>query len=216
MSEEPAKDAARPRLIRCPDGHVFDASAAACPICGAAATTAAPDPPPARVDPAPRPGKALFAFAVGAALLLLLTVFVVFRGAPPDVERTPPPVIEAARAPGDAIDVPAEKSAPPPADNVETVAAPAAKVERWRTMMVIAGRSYECVNETTPDGRYRLGAGCPPPFAGETGLTIVNADGSWSSRSDAGRTDAGTIEALDADRFIAHTKGGPILWERVK
>jgi hypothetical protein len=155
---------------------VFDAAAAACPVCGAAAAAPAPDPAPVRVDPAPRPRNALFALAVGAALLLLLTVFVVFRGAPPDVERTPPPVIEAARAPGDAIDVPAEKSAPPPADNVETVAAPDAKVERWRTVMVIA----------------------------------------WSSRSDAGRTDAGTIEALDADRFIAHTKGGPILWERVK
>lgn len=218
MSTETPNGAARQRLIRCPDGHVFDAAAAACPVCGAAATGAAADPAAPRIVPEPRPRKALFMLAAGAALLLLLTVFVVFRGAPKgdDAPGSLPPVKEAAKAPGEAIDFPAAKKASPPTDNVEAVAAPAAKVERWRTVMVIAGRSYDCINETTPDGRYRLGPGCPPPFAGETGVTIVKADGSWSSRSDAGRTDAGTIEALDADRFIAHTAGGPILWERVK
>jgi hypothetical protein len=92
----------------------------------------------------------------------------------------------------------------------------ASAAERWQTTRVIGGRNYVCENLVQPDGRYQLGDGCPPPFAGETGKTTVNADGSWTSRSDAGRSDAGTIEAVNEDKFIAHTRGGPVVWIRVK
>ncbi len=224
MSDEPNAEAARQRLTRCLEGHVFDAAAHSnCPICSARPAhrdNADGQPaPPKRNDPAPQPvwlGRTVIA---GGAVVIVLMIIVGLRGVfqsetgkPAKVvaENTRPPI--AAR----------KDTAPVAPDAKEPVAEPQKytgalprTVERWRTVMVIGGRSYDCVNETTPDGRYRLGDGCPPPFNGETGVTVVNADGSWTSRSDAGRTDAGTIQFIDADHFIAHTRGGPVVWERV-
>lgn len=186
-------DEARKKMQRCPQGHIFNAAAhAACPICGATA----PD-PVKRDAPAPQPSWLRPAILVGGAIIAVLTTILLLRGAPPV---------------GANVKVEKAKAVIAAKDEDRPAAQPTS--ERWRTVMVIGGRRYECVNETEPDGRYRLGAGCPPPFAGETGMTTVNADGEWTSRSDAGRIDSGTIEILDNDHIIAHTRGGPVVWER--
>lgn len=192
--------APRRRMTRCPEGHIFDGAAHdACPSCGArpAAAQAEPVPQPKPVEPppapapSPQPGWLRPALIGAGALVLALIVALMFRGATPSA--------------------PSQIAAKPEEHSTGGLA-----VERWRTVMVIGGRSYDCINETTSDGRYRLGDGCPAPFAGETGQTTVNADGTWSSRSDAGRTDSGRIEVISEDKFIAHTRGGPVVWERVK
>lgn len=218
MSDAPEN--VRRRMTRCPEGHVFDLAAhAACPTC-AAAPAAGPD-AETRTDrrrevPTPPPPAWLRPLLIaGAGVVAALIALVVLRGAPKPSRQTPPAIIAAPQTPAQP-----SPATPAPTQTQTQTQTPAQTqtrpVERWKTVLVIAGRTYECVNETAPDGRYRLGAGCPPPIAGETGVTVVNPDGTWTSRSDAGRTDSGTIEALGADRFIAHTRGGPILWERVK
>lgn len=90
------------------------------------------------------------------------------------------------------------------------------EAERWQAILRIGGHKYVCVNVTQPDGRYRLGRGCPPPVAGETGQTTIGADGTWAIRADSGRVDHGTIEWIDADTFIAHSATGSVRWKRVK
>ncbi len=201
MSDSPEMENVRRRMTRCAEGHVFDArSHRACPTCGASPAGTGDQPAPIkRDDPWSPPSWLRPALIAGAAIVAMLTILVFMRGAPKSSPQSPPEAVAA------------KETAPN-----STAPAPAPAAERWRTRMVVGGRSYDCVNETTLDGRYRLGEGCPPPVAGETGVTTVNADGSWSSRSDAGRIDSGTIEVLDADRFIAHTRAGPILWERSK
>jgi hypothetical protein len=111
--------------------------------------------------------------------------------------------------------LPSNKVEPPKSEKSNGL--PAGEVQRWQTVLNIGGHTYICVNMTQPDGRYRLGDGCPPPLAGETGHTTVNADGTWSIRSDSGRVDHGTIETINPDEFIAHSAtGASVLWTRVK
>ena len=78
------------------------------------------------------------------------------------------------------------------------------------------GRKYVCVNVTQPNGRYQLGDGCPPPLAGETGQTTMKPDGSWTTQSDSGRFDHGTIEMINPHTFIAYSSAGAVLWTRVR
>lgn len=224
MNDKPIGEDARQRLTRCLEGHVFDAAAHSdCPVCSARPARGddadGRSTPPKRDEPAPQPAWLARTLIAGGAVVIVLMIIVGLRGAlqPDPVDQ----VAVVAESPDPPVGARIE---PPPAtqEEKEPFAAPDESaplqpraVERWRTVMLIGGRSYSCVNETTPDGRYRLGDGCPPPFNGETGVTIVKSDGSWTSRSDAGRTDAGTIEFIDADHFIAHTRGGPVVWERV-
>ncbi len=104
----------------------------------------------------------------------------------------------------------------PPAHASAKKGAERSGVQRWETILRIHGRKYVCVDMTQPNGRYRLGDGCPPPLAGETGQTIIKPDGSWRTYADSGRTDHGTIEVINPDLFIAHSTVGAVLWRRVE
>jgi len=92
---------------------------------------------------------------------------------------------------------------------------PAAAVERWLTTIQVDGRSYTCVNETQPNGRYRMSDGCPAPLAGETGWGEITPDGAWRMRADNGRVDFGTLEVRDADHIVVHSTGGTSEWVRL-
>ena len=208
MSDSNGREQVRRKMTRCPEGHIFDAAAhGACPTCGARAETPpaqenahgenpAPRPAP---DPAPSPAWLRPALIGGAAIIGVLIVALLLRGAP--------------GGKGDQMQIASKDAVVEARDEKPTGGI---GVERWQTVMMIGARKYVCVNETQPDGRYRLGDGCPAPFAGETGTTTVNPDGSWVTRSDAGRVDSGTLEAISEDKVIAHTRGGPVVWERVK
>ncbi len=208
MNDKSASEPLKRKMTRCPEGHIFDASAhEACPTCGARAPEAAAakkdedgDAPAPRPDPTPRPAWLRPALIGGAGLIGVLIIALALRGAPGGVATDKPAVV---------VDKAVEKTR----DERPTGGL---AVERWQTVMMIGGRKYVCVNETQSDGRYRLGDGCPAPFAGETGVTTVNPDGSWVTRSDRGRVDSGTLEVVSEDKVIAHTRGGPVLWERVK
>lgn len=204
------------KMTRCPDGHVFDAAEhASCPRCGwraGAARKARPTDPPAGEkfdadaagnNQAARQGLPKWAlFAAGAAIIAFVALVSLRKPAAPDE--------------GDVTVAQKETQETTSTPDREPDAKAAVTVERWRTTMIIGGQAFDCINETTSEGRYRLGDGCPPPFAGETGQTIVNADGSWTTRSDSGRVDSGTIEVVNDDKIIAHTRGGPVVWERVR
>jgi hypothetical protein len=201
-----------------------------------------PDP-----TPVPHPGWLKPVLIGGAALLVVVAIVAVLRGSAKDENGNPaiskgPPTHQSDKAaPHKSAEVTpdvdnkaaqkstavtpgaGDKTAPDrsadlaPGGNKKPEGQPLGKVERWQTVLNIGGKNYVCVNVTQPDGRYRLGDGCPPPLAGETGRTTINADGSWAMRSDSGRVDFGTIEKIDADRFIAHSAAGSsVLWTRVK
>ena len=44
----------------------------------------------------------------------------------------------------------------------------------------------------------------------------MKPNGSWTTQSDSGRFDYGTIEVINPDTFIAYSSAGAILWTRVK
>lgn len=141
--------------------------------------------------------------------------------APSTPSASPSPTSQSSASPSSEPQLPEPKPSPgrhsgkPAPRQVEPAQREPPTTQRWQTVLHIGGRTYVCVNVTQPNGRYRLGDGCPPPLAGETGQTIIKPDGSFWTRSDSGRVDYGTIKVIDPNKFIAYTPGGPIVWTRV-
>lgn len=195
------------KLIRCPEGHIYDAAAhEACPECGAegarepskAAEQAASEPqgtvPPVLPEGSQEATGNSSAIKVSVSLAAIaLVAFLVWPG--DQGSESVQGAID-----GEAVDA---------SGGIDYFG------HKWRTTIPGPNGGFDCVNDVKSDGSYRLLDGCPPPFNGETGRFSLERDGTWRLQADTGRFDHGVMVPVDSKNMRVTGMAGTAVWRRV-
>lgn len=200
------------KLIRCPEGHIYDAAAhEVCPECGAEGANAEPSeaPEPVADHLASKPQKTVppvlpegsreatgNSSSIKIAVSLAAIALVAFLVWPDDQGS-------------ESVQGANDREAVNASGGIDYFG------HKWRTTIPGPNGGFDCVNDVKSDGSYRLLDGCPPPFNGETGRFWLEPDGAWRLQADTGRFDQGVMVSVDSKNMRVTGMAGTAVWRRV-